>query len=570
MLVLIVDDDEVDFLSIKRILVQAFSADQVEIHWIQNPVEVDLVAQLQRYDICFIDQNIGVLSGIDIIRQVTARGNITPLILLTGIDDQLIDTKASEYGASDYLIKGQLNAQLLNRVVRFSLAQKDHAKKLTKLAYTDSLTGLANRGKFDQELAFSLATANRTSNYLALLLIDLDNFKIINDRYGRPAGDAVLIELARRLQMAVRKSDIVARLGGDEFAVVFNCYKQAQDISELKDKVLAVFQQPIIFEHQPLYCQASIGVSVVTPGQSSESIEEVLREADNALYQIKHKGRNACLFFNPKMKDSLAKAAELERALSCAIANNELYLNYQPKVSVADYTVCGVEVLLRWRTRSGECIAPDIFIPIAERSRCILEIGRWVIEQSCRQLRDWLDQDLSIVPVAINISPLQIEEQGFTQHIIDTLTQYNIDPQLLELEITETALMENITQVTDALAQLSKIGCRWSIDDFGTGYSSLSRLNDLPIDKIKIDRSFVENIESSDSCKKICNIIISLANTLDLTLVVEGIEAEAQILLLPLSKNDELQGFHFSRPLSAQELIAYLGSRKKIPRTFGE
>jgi len=569
LLVLIVDDDEVDFLSIKRILLRAFSTDQVEVHWVKDPEAIDLVAQLQRYDICFIDQNIGHLSGIDIIRQVTSRGNITPLILLTGVDDPRIDTKACEYGASDYLIKDQLTAQLLNRVVRFSLAKKDHAKKLTKLAYTDSLTGLANRGKFDQELAFSLATANRTGNYLALLLIDLDNFKVINDRYGRPAGDAVLVELAERLQLAVRKSDIVARLGGDEFAVVFNCYKHSQDISELKDKVLAVFEQPIMFGYQPLYCQASIGVSVVTPGQISESIEEVLREADNALYQIKHKGRNACLFFNPKMKDSLAKAAELERALSCAIANNELYLNYQPKVSVADHSVCGVEVLLRWRTGSGERIGPDVFIPIAERSRCILEIGRWVIEQSCLQLRTWLDQDLSIVPVAINISPLQIEEPGFTEHIINTLAQYNIAPELLELEITETALMENISQVTDALAQLSGIGCRWSIDDFGTGYSSLSRLNDLPIDKIKIDRSFVENIETSDSCKKICNIIISLANTLDLTVVVEGIEAESQILLLPLSKRDELQGFHFSRPLSAQDLITYLGSRKKIPRASG-
>ncbi|MCJ8298132.1 MAG: EAL domain-containing protein [Pseudomonadales bacterium] len=462
-----------------------------------------------------------------------------------------------------------MTAQLLNRVVRFSLAKKDHAKKLTKLAYTDSLTGLANRGKFDQELEFSLATANRTSNYLALLVIDVDNFKIIKDRSGHPAGDAVLVELARRLLLAVRKSDIVARLGGDEFAVVFNCYKHANDISELKDKVLAVFQQPIIFKQQPLYCQASIGVSVVTPGQANNRIEEVLREADNALYQIKHKGRNACLFFNPKMKDSLAKAAALERALSCAIANNELYLNFQPKVSVADYSVCGVEVLLRWRNQFGEIIPPGVFIPIAERSRCILEIGRWVIEQSCRQLRAWLDQGLSIVPVAINISPLQIEEQGFTEHIISTLAKYNIAPEMLELEITETALMENISQVTEALSCLAKIGCRWSIDDFGTGYSSLSRLNDLPINKIKIDRSFVENIETSESCKKICNIIISLANTLDLTLVVEGIEAESQILLLPLSKRDELQGFYFSRPLSADDLIAYFGACKKIPRASG-
>jgi len=562
LLVLIIDDDEVDFLSVKRLLIKAFNTQQIEVTWIRDPAAVDLVAQLQSYDICFIDQNIGQLSGIEIIRRVTQRGNITPMVLLTGFDDQQIDNKASEYGASDYLTKDELTPQLLNRVIRFSLAQKEHAKKLTKLAYTDGLTGLYNRIKFDQSLSFALSTSNRTNTFLALLIIDLDNFKSINDNYGHQAGDKVLADISQRLQQAVRKSDIVARLGGDEFAVVFTCYKHKDDISSLKDKILEVFAEPITFEQQSLHCQASIGISVVTPEQASPGVSEVVREADNALYQIKGQGKNACLFFNPLMRDSLAKAADLERALTQAINNNELYLNFQPKVSVSDHTVCGAEALLRWRTAEGENIGPDTFIPVAERSRCILDIGRWVIEQSCRQMREWLNQGIEIVPIAVNISPLQIEEPGFAAHILQTLQKYDISPHLLELEITETALMQSLCHVTESLKDLAKIGCRWSIDDFGTGYSSLSRLNVLPITKIKIDRSFIVDIETSKPSQKICNIIIALANTLDLTVVVEGVETLAQLHCLPLAARDELQGYLFSRPLSAQDLVSYLAETK--------
>ncbi|MCJ8299627.1 MAG: EAL domain-containing protein [Pseudomonadales bacterium] len=562
MLVLIVDDDEVDYLSVKKILLQAFRTDQIETHWIRDPAAIDLVVELQRYDICFIDQNIGQLSGIDIIRRVTERGNITPMVLLTGVDDQQIDKKASEYGASDYLTKDELTPQLLNRVIRFSLAQKEHAKKLTKLAYTDGLTGLYNRIKFDQSLSFALSTVHRTNTFLALLIIDLDNFKSINDNYGHQAGDKVLADISQRLQRAVRKSDLVARLGGDEFAVVFTCYKHEEDILALKDKILAVFTDPISFEQQSLFCQASIGISVVTPQQSAPSVSEVVREADNALYQIKGQGKNACLFFNPLMRDALAKAADLERALTQAITNNELYLNFQPKVTVSDHKICGAEALLRWRNADGENIAPDTFIPVAERSRCILEIGRWVIEQTCRQMRDWLNQGIQIVPIAVNISPLQIEEQGFAAHILQTLEKYDISPHLLELEITETALMQNLCHVTESLNDLAQLGCRWSIDDFGTGYSSLSRLNVLPITKIKIDRSFIVDIETSKSSQKICNIIIALANTLDLTVVVEGIETLEQLHSLPLSSSDELQGYLFSRPLSAEALVTYLAENK--------
>jgi len=558
LLVLIVEDDEVDYLNVKRLLNKAFRAQKVATTWIRDPLEVDMSAELAAHDICFIDQNIGQVLGIDVIRKVTALGNLTPMVLLTGVDDQTIDKQASENGASDYLTKNELTPELLNRVVRFSIAQKEHAKKLTKLAYTDGLTGVSNRLKFDQSLSQALAVASRTNTYLALVIIDLDGFKSINDNYGHGAGDAVLVEVSKRLKASVRDSDIVARLGGDEFAVVYTCCKESSDFKGLSDSLRNVFQQPISYELQNLYCYASMGVSIYSPNDAIPELSSVIREADDALYQIKKQGKNDYLVFNPMMRERLVKSVALKRELSQAVENNEFHLNFQPKLAVLDNKVSGVEALLRWRTREGENIPPDTFIPIAERSGYILKIGRWVVEQSCRQMREWLDQGIDVPPVAVNISALQLEERGFTEHICEMLTKYQIDPTMLELEVTETVLMQSLEKVTPVMVALARLGCSWSIDDFGTGYSSLSRINELPITKIKIDRSFVEQIETSKSCQKLCNSIISLASAMDLIVVVEGVESQGQRKMLTLTGQDELQGYLFSKPLSPAALVDYL------------
>jgi len=564
LLILIVEDDEVDYLNVKRLLGKAFSSQKVETTWVRDPLEVDMSAELAAHDICFIDQNIGQVLGIDVIRRANEYGSLTPMVLLTGVDDQKIDKQASEYGASDYLTKNELTPELLNRVVRFSIAQKEHAKKLTKLAYTDGLTGLANRLKFDLSLSQALAVANRTKTFLALVIIDLDGFKGINDNYGHGAGDTVLIEVSKRLTAAVRDSDVVARLGGDEFAVIFTCCKQSSDFLELSNNLRQIFQQPISYEHQNLYCYASMGVSVYSPNEEVPDISSVIREADDALYQIKKQGKNNYLVFNPLMRERLEKSVFLQRKLSQAVENNEFHLNFQPKISVFDNKVSGVEVLLRWRTQEGEDVPPDLFIPIAERSGYILQIGRWVVEQSCKQMREWLDQGIEVPPIAVNISAMQLEEYGFTAHISEMLEKYQLNPTMLELEITETVLMESLDKVTPVMVALAKLGCCWSIDDFGTGYSSLSRINELPITKIKIDRSFIEQIETSKSCQKLCNSIISLASALDLTVVVEGLESQGQRMMLTLTPSDELQGYLFSKPLGPVALIDFL---QKVQRS---
>jgi len=558
MRVLVIEDDEVDYLKLERTFAKAFPARAIHLKCISNPAGHDLYAEIPKYDICLIDQNIGVHSGLQIIHDIAQNDCLTPMILLTGENNPMIDKKASEIGASDYLVKDDLTPELLNRSVRFSLAQKDHEKKLTKLAFIDGLTGLANRTKFDQALELSLQTTKRNGTYLALLMIDLDNFKIINDTFGHPAGDKILKETAQRLQNTIRESDLVARFGGDEFCVLINGYQQEHDIILVKDKIMDIFNAPIHFEQQILSSRGSIGIAIMTPEQTERKASDLLRSADHALYRAKWNGKNACEFSDNNFNQNITKIGEFERALKNAVTHQELELYFQPKINSGTREVCGTEALLRWNNQDLGLIAPNDFIPLAERSASILNIGRWVIEEACTKLRQWIDDGYTPLPVAVNISPLQIQEETFVSHIQETLQKYDLDPSLLELEITETALMENWNHLSSRLQALAEIGCLWVIDDFGVGYSSLSRLKDLPINKIKLDRFFTTKLETSLSCQKICNIVTLLAKELDLILVVEGIERSSQIDHLQILDKDELQGFLFSKPVPEYEFRQFL------------
>ncbi|MEH6630994.1 MAG: EAL domain-containing protein [Halopseudomonas aestusnigri] len=549
MRVLVLDDDKVDFLYTEHLLSSAFPKEDVVVSWISDPSKVDISDEIDDYDVCLVDQYMGSQRGVDLIQKLTKAGYLTPMILLTGEDTQTLDELACYYGAADYLLKTDLTAALLNRSVRFSIAQKEQEKRLVKSALTDGLTGLSNRMEFDPALEMAILTTERANTYLSLFLIDIDDFKMINDIYGHPAGDALLKEVSSRLKALVRRSDIVARLGGDEFGVVFNGYRSEADILPLKDKILKAFESPIYFGEQTFQCKGSVGIAVMHPDQENRSAKDLIRAADGALYKAKGNGKNSCEFFDPIIGEHIEKVAKIENALALAIENNEFELHYQPKISVGSQSICGSEALLRWRRENDEPINPDVFIPIAERSMKILEIGQWVIEEACRQQRIWIDAGTKVVPVGINISPLQLQSDEFVPHVVEMLAKYDLDPGLFEFEIAETALMENFTQFSEKLEVLTKLGCIWVIDDFGIGQSSLSRLSELPVSKIKIDRSFVRQIETSASSRKICNVITLLANVLGLTLVVKGVEKQSQLELLSLFAKDELQGFFYSKAL---------------------
>lgn len=562
MQILVIEDDEVDFIQIKRTILKAFPDSDININWISHPDEVNLQHEIDAHDVCLIDQNMGSVSGVEVIRASADHGSFTPIILLTGDDNQEIDVKAAEFGASDYLVKSELTPTLLNRSIRFSVVQKEHARKLADFAYIDGLTGLANRTKFDQALELAINVTERAKSFLALFILDLDDFKIINDTYGHPAGDAVLKEVADRISATVRKTDTVARLGGDEFGVVLNGYTQQDDIRLLIEKILSVFTKPVQVESLRFHFKCSIGIALLSPEDIDRSAVELIRAADGALYKAKTDGKNSYAFFDPEIGEALKAIGETENDLARSIERGELELYFQPKVKANDHTISGAEALLRWNRANAENLGPSDFIPIAERSLSILKIGRWVIEETCRAQRQLIDANIAPVPVAINISPIQLRSETFADHVLATLKRFDLAPYLIEFEITETVLMQQYTHIVDHIVTLASAGCTWAIEDFGVGYSSLSLLKNIPISKIKLDKSFVQQIEASDSSRTICNIVALLAHELDLVLVAEGVEHKSQFDLLTLLAKDELQGFYFSHPLPFEDYRSMLTSKK--------
>jgi len=562
MKLLVIDDDEVDFLTIKRFFLQAFPHDVHEFTWISEPEMPALVPLLHECDICLIDQNLGKESGIDILRGVGARDLPVPMILLTGVDNDDIDEQAATHGASDYLVKEELSPSLLKRSIRYSIANKTQEKKLAKFAYTDGLTGLANRIKFDHAIELAVQTSARTNTFLALVVLDLDDFKMINDTFGHAAGDTLLQEFSKRIKALVRQSDVVARLGGDEFGIIINGYKQQSDIHILTDKILSVFEKPIQYGEESFHGKGSLGVAILSPDETPRDAAALLRAADGALYRAKNNGKNTVIYYDQRLGETIQQSACMEIALTKAIENNELELYFQPKINSETLTLSGAEALLRWHWGNNDPVPPSTFIPVAERSLSILDIGKWVIEEACRKMRIWADNGLAEISIAVNVSPIQLQSSTFVEHVKKTLTKYDIDPTLIELEITETHLMEHVDHIADRMNKLSEIGCKWVVDDFGIGHSSLSRLTDLPISKIKIDQSFVQQAPTSVANQKICSIIALLAHELNLCIVAEGVETLAHINSLTLLPHDELQGYYFCKPLTSADFEVWLKPEK--------
>ncbi|MEX0297853.1 MAG: EAL domain-containing protein [Kordiimonas sp.] len=562
MRVLIIDDDEVDYMNIERQFGQAFPSESHEFTWVKKPEISDIAAKLDDSDICFLDQHLGAETGLELLKGLAAHELDVPIVLLTGNEDPDIDDQAMEHGAADYLVKDDLTPSLLKRAVKYSIAHKDHEKRLAKLAFTDGLTGLANRIKFDQALELAVQTTARNGQYLALVLIDLDDFKMINDTYGHAAGDILLKELSARIKELVRQSDIVARLGGDEFGVVINGYSKPSDIHILTDKILSVFETPLTYGEETFHGKGSLGVAILAPDEQPRDATALMRAADGALYRAKHKGKNTVIYYDQRLGETIQQSASMENALTKAIENEELELYFQPKINSETLTLSGAEVLLRWHWGENESVPPGIFIPVAERSLSILDIGKWVIEETCRKMQSWAHTELATVPIAINVSPIQLQSSTFVEHVTKTLAEYQIDPSLIEFEITETTLMEHVNHITDRMNTLAELGCKWVIDDFGIGHSSLSRLTDLPISKIKVDQTFVQQAPTSPSNQKICSIIALLAHELDLCLVAEGVETLAHINALSLLPHDELQGYYFSKPMPAADFEVWLKPEK--------
>jgi diguanylate cyclase (GGDEF)-like protein len=422
-------------------------------------------------------------------------------------------------------------------------------RRSARLAFVDELTGMPNRRKFDQELQELLDARRGTGDSLAVLYFDLDRFKSINDGFGHEAGDMVLREFASRVRMLLREDDMFARLSGDEFAAILREKDGEPDLEAVATRVFAAMRLPVMANDRRIFCGVSIGGCIA--GESDRDASRLLNRADFALIQAKESGRNTFRRFDPEMANEIALRASMGSELRQAIANDEFSLRYQPLVGRSDGKTRGVEALLRWRHPEFGQVPPSTFIPLAEEIGLIEELGQFVLRKACQDIGP-----LEGIKLAVNISPTHFVQPGFAEGVAEILKETGFQADRLELEITEGVFMSDPARTRAAIESLQKLGVRIALDDFGTGYSSMSYLRNIPVDRIKIDRSFLVDAASNEDARTMVSTMIQLGRSLGLNVTVEGVESEQQFRFLRASDCTDLQGYLFSKPVLLEELKA--------------
>jgi diguanylate cyclase (GGDEF)-like protein/PAS domain S-box-containing protein len=677
--VLLVEDDEDDFVLTRSLLTESRRI-RFELDWASCYEEAIAKIASNHYDLYLLDYRLGEHDGLQILREAKSLGCKRPIILLTGQRDSEIDVAAMEAGAADYLIKGEVDAQLLERSIRYALAQSrtldalreseeryalsargandglwvwdllagtvyysprwkemlgeseedvgnspeewfsrvhpdelqllqaaiashrdgvsshieiEHrmrcrdgswrwmlsrglavrdadgiamriagsqtditerklaVERLTYDAFHDSLTGLPNRALFMDRLGRAMEAARRHQERLfAVLFLDLDRFKVVNDSLGHTFGDRLLISVAARLKQVIRSSDTVARLGGDEFTVLLEGIEQVTDAVRTAQRIHEALQVPFSFDDREIFTTASIGIALSPTGYDRP--EDVLRDADIAMYRAKARGKARHEVFDKTMHDRAVKLLQLETALRHAVDRDELRVHYQPIVSLLTGKIIGFEALLRWQ-RGEQLVSAEEIVPVAEETGLILPIGEWVLREALQQLRLWrsADPDRDPLHIHVNLSPRQFLHPNLYSQVERALVATSIDPQTLHLEVTESVLIENEDAAATLLRSLSDAKIRLSLDDFGTGYSSLSTLRRFPFDLLKIDRSFLAADVDGTRADEIVRTIGNLARVLGMEVTVEGLESAQQVERMRTLGIDYAQGFYFSRPVDA-------------------
>jgi diguanylate cyclase (GGDEF)-like protein len=449
------------------------------------------------------------------------------------------------------------------RLAGIAIERQRSEQRIRHMAHHDELTGLPNRALLHDRLAQALGQARRTGRPLALLFLDLDDFKYINDSLGHEIGDRLLRTAAARLQAIVRPGDTVARLGGDEFVVMLVDLKQAEDAAAIAHEIVQVLSRPLRADDRTLHVTASLGVA--TFPADGDSAEQLLKHADAAMYRAKAQGRNGVQCYTREMGLQAQQRVELQSALRLAVEQGQFELHYQPQCAPDSGRIVAVEALIRWPHPVLGLVSPDRFIPLAEETGLIAPIGRWVLRTACRQLQAWHAAGHTRLVMAVNLSARQFLAQDIPQLVREALEEHGLPARALELELTETALMHNADAVRSTLQALKELGVVLALDDFGTGYSSLNHLRRFPIDAIKIDKSFTAEMASSDDTTAIVRAIVAMARSLGVQTVAEGVENEAQLRFLAALQCDRVQGFHLGRPQPAVMLTPLLGEPDEAP-----
>jgi diguanylate cyclase (GGDEF)-like protein len=553
--ILLLEDHPGDALLVRTLLAESSS----------RPPRVDTVATLEAarrrlaqvtYDAVIADLDVPDSDGFGTLRQLFEAAETTPVIALTHCEDEAFTINLLKNGAEDYLIKGQSEGRLILRTVRHAIERKEAERRFLFLSHYDKLTGLANRELFRDRLRQAIARAERSGRLVALLFLDLDRFKAVNDTLGHMAGDELLVEVANRLQNCVRKADTIARLGGDEFTVVLEELESKLDAEAICNKIIHALEQPIVVQRHELYVTTSIGVTFFPVDDTDANA--LLRNADAAMYRAKEEGRNKYHVFTQDLGASAVRRMGIESALRHAVEREEFFLSYQPKLDVRTGAVLGAEALLRWNNPQLGMVSPADFIPVAEDTGLIVPIGEWALRRACRDALAWQREGAPGLHVAVNLSARQFRGGDLAQTVRKILGEVGIAPELLQLEITESLLMEDTTASADALNELKSLGLEIFLDDFGTGYSSLAYLKKFPIDGLKIDRSFIRDLPTDSDDEAITRAILALSQALRLRVVAEGVENHAQYDFLRCAGCDEVQGYFFSAPTGNDDFLRWL------------
>ena len=452
--------------------------------------------------------------------------------------------------------------QLLASIERNTHLRHEAENSLLRMAQYDFLTGLPNRQQFQEQLDKILVDAGRLQRRVAVLCVGLDDFKGINEQFNYQTGDKLLLALADRLRGHSGRLGALARLGGDQFALVQADIEQPYEAAELAQAVLDDLEAPFALDLEAIHLRATIGITLFP--EDGDSTEKLLQKAEQTMTLAKSRSRNRYQFYIASVDSEMRRRRELEKDLREALGKNQLRMVYQPQISYRDHSVVGVEALLRWTHPEHGMVPPDQFIPLAEQNGTIIAIGEWVLDQSCKQLREWHDLGFTNLRMAVNLSTVQLHHNELPRVVNNFLQMYRLPPRSLELEVTETGLMEDISTAAQHLLSLRRSGALIAIDDFGTGYSSLSYLKSLPLDKIKIDKSFVQDLIQDDDDTTIVRAIIQLGKSLGMQVIAEGVETSAQEAYVVSEGCHEGQGYLYSKPLPARELLAYLRQADKL------
>ena len=545
-LVLIADDDPAIRLVLKH-SVEQIGYQVIEAADGKQAIQLTLE---QRPDLVLMDAIMPVMDGFTATAEITANPQLAdiPVMIITALDDDQSVDRAFEVGAVDYItkpVKWSVLKQRVRRMIHTAVTEQ----KVRHLAYHDTLTGLPNRMLFMDRIDQAIARVNRSGESFALLFIDIDHFKIINDTLGHNAGDKLLLSVTQILLDSIRHADTVARFGGDEFIVLLEHIHKPEDTVAITNKLLKALHEPIMISGREVRISASIGIALYP--EDGDDFGALLKHADTAMYQAKELGRNNFQFYTKSMSESAQKRLDLEASLREAIKRQEFQVYYQPKYDMNTGQCWGMEALIRWSHPHKGLISPADFIPVAEQTGIIIPISEWLIRECFRQMVSWREAGYDAKNLSINVSPRQFKEQDLVGLFTELLQSTGINGEEVEIEITETILMDNQIKAEATLGQLKAMGIKIALDDFGTGYASLAYLKKYPIDIVKIDRSFVSGTPDDEEDCAIVKAIASLAGALEMGLIAEGVETEEQIAFLRKMHCHLAQGFYWNPPLSA-------------------